>query len=105
MTLTNIQRDALTLIGLMDHPSVAAELVDCWTPGRIRDVALTLAAAFDVDASPSQLWPDVPVTKGRRLHGPKAGPHRCDRPECGDLNRRWEADYRRARRAAAKQAA
>lgn len=104
MSLSRAQRDAISLTGLVETPHVAAELMDCWTPGHLRDVALALAAAVDVDKPVSSLFTASPP-RIRRIHGTGAGPHRCDRPECETLNRAWERDYRRAKRAAARQEA
>lgn len=98
---TQAQRDALSLIGLMDRPQVALQLLDCWTPGHLRDVVLALAAAIDPETPVRRIMPpDLTWRSSGRMHAPAAAPHRCDRPECRDLNRQWEAEYRRARRAA-----
>ena len=102
------QRDALTLIGLADNPLVAQQLLDCWTPGHLRKVALAIAQAVSLDMSAKKVLATRPPrnrsgeTVLRRLHGTGAGPHRCDKHECRDLNRQWECDYRRARRAMLK---
>jgi hypothetical protein len=97
------QRDALSLIGLMDRPQVALQLLDCWTPGHLRDVVLALAAAIDPETPVGRVMPpDLTWRSSGRMHAPAAAPHRCDMPACRDLNRQWEAEYRRARRAAAR---